>query len=321
MKKKILSLIILSYNTKKILQDCLGSLRKASVPGGYLLEIIVVDNGSVDGSAAWLQNWASRSLTNRFVREKKNLGFALGNNHGLKIASGDFVMLLNSDTIVRKDVFEKLVFYLEKNPRIGAVSPLLLLPDGQPQNDYYFRFPNLWQLAFYHQPLLRPLVMKTPLKWLVVSRGKTMTDRLKPPVQDRITQLAFEVDQLPGAALLVRRKVWNKVGGLDSDYHFLFEDVDWCWRARIRGFKLAVVPEAKITHLGGASWKKKLQKNKNQFYYQYFASMLLFVNKHYSFFASWVFFLSILVNFLTTFKWILAWDFLKNQGKQKKLWV
>ena len=209
-------------------------------------------------------------------------------------------MLLNTDTIVKKGAIEKLVEFLDKNPNT-AVAPLLILPDNRPQNDYYMKFPNLWQIFLYHNPL-RPLVMKIPFVSSLIAQ-KTMLNE-------------FIVDQLPGAALAADRKVWDDVGLLDEDYHFLFEDVDWCWRAKNKGMKLVVVSRAEIVHLGGASWKEKLQKDKNSFYYQFFASMLLFVRKNYTQKDQCLFKWAIIVNFILTLKLKLALNFLKQNGRQ-----
>jgi len=250
MKKVDLSIIILSYNTKKLLQQCLESVIKNSPPK---TEIIIVDNGSRDGSVRYINGLTNYGLTNyglriRAILNKKNLGFAGGNNIGIKAARGEYIMLLNSDTVVKKGAIENLINFLEKNtPDKLAVSPLLLLPDGQPQIDYYMRFPNLWQIFLYHNPVLRPVAMKIAFLRNLIAQKPC----LKP----------FEVDQLPGAALITPRGVWEKVGLLDKEYKFLFEDVDWCWRAKKLGIKLMVVPQAKIVHIGGASWKQKARKN------------------------------------------------------------
>jgi len=305
MKKVDLSIIILSYNTKKLLQQCLESVIKNSPPK---TEIIIVDNGSRDGSVRYINGLTNYGLTNyglriRAILNKKNLGFAGGNNIGIKAARGEYIMLLNSDTVVKKGAIENLINFLEKNtPDKLAVSPLLLLPDGQPQIDYYMRFPNLWQIFLYHNPVLRPVAMKIAFLRNLIAQKPC----LKP----------FEVDQLPGAALITPRGVWEKVGLLDKEYKFLFEDVDWCWRAKKLGIKLMVVPQAKIVHIGGASWKQKARENSSEFYYQFFASMLLFIRKNYGKIKGNIFKWAIILNFCLNLKPTLAWKFFKNNGRQ-----
>jgi len=256
------SIIILSWNTKRLLKDCLKSIYSLD-PKPYSLELIVVDNGSTDGSPEMVKKEFKEA---KLIQNKRNLGFAKGNNQGIKAARGDLIMLLNSDTVVHKGSIKKLAGATKDGP-LQAVSPLLILPDKKPQIDYYMKFPNLWQICLYHNPVLRPLALKIPLvRDLICFSPKKRT---------------FGVDQLPGAALMASRETWDKVGLLDEDYHFLYEDVDWCYRAKKLGVKLKVIPEAKITHIGGASWKKKLKEESFDFYQQYFSSLLLFVEKNY----------------------------------------
>jgi len=282
-----ISIIILSWNTKDLLKKCLKSIP-------FYAEIIIVDNGSTDGTIHFLNSLKWPNL--KIIKNKKNLGFAKGNNQGLEVAKGDFVMILNSDTIVQKGTLEKLVEFTKDTP-LYAVSPLLVNPNGTIQEEYYMRFPNLWQIFGYHYPLLRILFMRLPLKWLAVSRMK------KKP---------FEVEQLPGAALMAPKEVWQKVGLLDEDYQFLYEDVDWCWRAKKMRVKLMVVPEAKVTHLGGGSWKKKLNWDGFEFYRDYFEALLLFVRKNYGEGKLKFFRFSLLLNFLLRGKLKLFFYFLKK---------
>ena len=281
------SIVVLSWNTKDLLKKCLKSIP-------FYAEVIIVDNGSKDGTVHFLNSLKWPNL--KIIKNKKNLGFAKGNNQGLEVAKGDFVMILNSDTIVQKGTLEKLVEFTKDTP-LYAVSPLLVNPNGTIQEEYYMRFPNLWQIFGYHYPLLRILFMRLPLKWLAVSRMK------KKP---------FEVEQLPGAALMAPKEVWQKVGLLDEDYQFLYEDVDWCWRAKKMRVKLMVVPEAKVTHLGGGSWKKKLNWDGFEFYRDYFEALLLFVRKNYGEGKLKFFRFSLLLNFLLRGKLKLFFYFLKK---------
>lgn len=283
-----ISVIILSWNTKKLLKDCLQSLYTQD-PNPHTLETIVVDNGSTDGSPEMVRKFRSQisKLKIKLIKNKKNLGFAKGNNQGIKVAKGDLIMLLNSDTVVRKGAIKKLAKSVrDRVTPCQAVSPLLILPDGKPQIDYYMKFPNLWQVFLYHNPVFRPLALRVPfLRNLICFSAK-----------DR----PFPVDQLPGAALMAAKETWDKVGLLDEDYHFLYEDVDWCWRAKKLGCSLKVIPQAKITHIGGASWKKKLKEESFEFYKQYFSSFLLFVEKNYGRFKKLIFRIVLIKN------WVLS---------------
>jgi len=318
-----LSIIVLSYNTRELLKKCLGSvisdlqLAVREKGRGFdtppitnhqppITEIIVVDNGSTDGSVEEIKNEKlkikNKDLRLIVIENKKNVGFAKGNNQGIKEAGGEYIMLLNSDTVVEPGAIKKLLGFLENNPSV-AVSPLLILPSGRLQTDYYMRFPNFWQIFLYHNPILRPMVMRISFLRLLIAR--------------KAGDKPFKVDQLPGAVLLASREVWGKVGFLDEDYHFLFEDVDWCWRAKRLGIGRIVVSGAKITHIGGASWKQSLKENSFGFYYQFFASMLLFFRKNYGKFNATIFKWLIIINFFLTLKPKLAWQFIKNDGKQK----
>ncbi|HUV42514.1 MAG TPA: glycosyltransferase family 2 protein [Patescibacteria group bacterium] len=272
------SIIILSWNTKKLLRDCLKSVL-AQKP--LSLEVIVIDNASSDGSPEMVEKEFKQV---KLIRNKENLGFAKANNQGIKIAKGDLIMLLNSDTIVQKGTIKELIDSFQKQDRFKAVSPLLILPNKKPQIDYYMKFPNLWQVFLYHNPVLRPLVLK-----IAFLRNRICFFPRKEP---------FEVDQLPGAALIASKKTWDKVGLLDEDFHFLFEDVDWCYRARKLDCQLLVIPEAKIIHLGGASWKKRLEIESFDFYKQYFSSMLLFVEKNYGSPKKLIFRIALIKNWL-----------------------
>jgi len=295
-----ISLIVLSWNTKNLLRDCLKSINLKDV-----FEIIVVDNNSSDGS--W--EMVKKEFPNvKLIKNRKNLGFAKGNNQGIKKAKGNLIMILNSDTIISKGSLKKLADSFVRDNKIAAVSPLLLFKSGEIQEDYYMKFPNLWQIFFYHNRLLRSLILKTPLKSLILSKLSK--------------KKIIEVEQLPGAALMAKRGVWDKVGLLDEDYHFLYEDVDWCFRAKKLGFKLVVIPEAKIIHLGGGSWKKRINNESITFYKQYFTSMLLFVKKNYGQLELRLFKIALVTNFLITFKFKLASYFLfKRKIKQEKLWA
>ena len=297
-----LSIIIINWNTAKLLKQCLESVVNDSI-FDIKAEIIVVDNGSTDGSVEIVEKLIVQGskCKIKMIKNQSNIGFAKAVNQGIGESNGKIIFILNSDTIIKENAIKNLVVFLDRNSNM-AVSPLLLLPNNKVQNEYYMKSPNLWQVFLYHNPVLRPLVMKIPF--------------LKQLVAQKISQTFFEADQLPGAGIMMRKEVWNQIGPLDENYHFLFEDVDWCWRAKEKGINLIVVPEAKIIHLGGASWRKKKKQDKNNFYYQFFCSMLFFVRKNYGKAKGQIFKWAIIVNFILTFKVKLAYDFYKNNGKQ-----
>jgi hypothetical protein len=294
-KKAKVSVVILSWNTKDLLEKCLKSIP-------FSVEIIVVDNASTDGSLQYIDSLKWPNL--KVIANKENLGFAKGNNLGIKAATEDLIMILNSDIIVQKGAIEKLVgFYQEQKNKNLAFSPLLLNQDGTIQQQYYLKFPNLWQIFFYHNPFLRFWVMKTPLRQLIMNDLRKIKKGAP-----------FEIEPLQGAALMAPKEVWQKVGLLDEDYHFLFEDVDWSWRARQLGIKLFIVPEARVKHWGGASWQKRKEKAGFDFYRQHFSSFLLFVKKNYGEKKERLFRWALLLNFFSRGKFKLFFYFLKNQN-------
>ena len=268
MKPKV-SVVIVNWNTLTLLKECLNSIinNQSRPKVENKLEVIVVDNGSRDGSRKYLEQLNVKSEKLKVILNEKNSGFAKANNQGIKVAQGEYIMLLNSDTIVKQGALKTLVDYLDKHSKVAGVSPQLLNKDGSKQIDYYMKFPNLWQIIFYHNYPLRVLAMNTPIRYLFTNPNK-----YKP----------FDVDQLPGAALVTDKEVIDSFGDLDENFNFFFEDVDWCFRIRKKaGKKLKIIPSAQITHYGGASWKKWLEKNRLEFYSQYYLSLLKFVEKNY----------------------------------------
>ncbi len=261
-----LSIIIVNFNTKDLLEGCLKSLSTSNLK----FEVIVVDNGSSDNSVEFVRKFKVQNSKFKIIliENRDNLGFAKANNQGIDIAQGEYIMLLNSDTVVKNAALKILVDYLDKLPKVAGVSPQLLNEDGSKQIDYYMNFPNLWQIVFYHNYPLRLIAMNSPIRYLF-----TRANKVRP----------FNVDQLPGAALMTRKKIINDLGTLDEDFNFFFEDVDWCYRIKnTSDKKLQIVPQAEITHYGGASWKKWLKENRLGFYSQYYLSLLNFVEKNYN---------------------------------------
>lgn len=241
---------------------------------GY--EVIVVDNGSTDGSVETVLEsiksiTSTTSITSlRLIENKENLGFAKGNNIGIKQAGGEYIMLLNTDTVVKEGAIEKLVDFLdESSDKVAAVSPLVLNSDGTIQKDPCFlRFPSPLFVLFYYNSLLKKLALKFFPKLLF-----SFVDFSKPSF----------ADQLPGAAIMIRKKVLDKIGLFDEDYQIYFEDADLCLRMKRAGYKLMLEPLAQIVHLGRQSIKSLIDKEGiEKFYLLNFQSLFRFCRKHYS---------------------------------------
>lgn len=231
MKKPELSVIILNYNTKELLEDCLNSIKEYEheVP----LEVIVSDNASTDGSPDMIRKkfpWV------RLI-EGENEGFSKGNNRARPLVHGEMVLFLNPDTLVHEGVFTKTVRYLKEHKDVGAVTCKLILPDGSMDRDVRRRFPTP-RISFNRLIL-----------------GKTR-EYYYEDIPDTATH---EVEAIQGAFFLSWKKILDKVGWFDPAYFFDGEDVDLCFQIHKAGYKLVYYPEVYITHLKGVT-KGKVKK-------------------------------------------------------------
>jgi hypothetical protein len=261
--------VIVSYNTRALLHDCLHSLTACQVP----LRVVVVDNASTDGSAAMVRTQFPHV---HLLALATNHGFAGGNNRGLRalgyggpapgLAPPDYVLLLNPDTIVHAAALETLVAFLQEHPRVGVAAPRLLNADGSLQAAA-FRFPTL---------SMSLLDMFPP--------GEVLPGRLygswwhgRYPQETPHTTQPFAIDHPLGACLLVRRAVVDQVGLLDEGYFMYSEVIDWCWRIRQAHWAIWQVPAARVTHLGGAAtgpvrWRMlvELHRSRIRFFQQHY---------------------------------------------------
>lgn len=228
-----LSVIIVSWNVRRLLQRALTSCRASwgDRPG---LELIVVDNVSTDGTVEMLREVFSD--VTRVVNEE-NRGFTGGNNDGLDQARGQYLLLLNPDTEVLGDALPRLVAYMGQHPDVGMVGPQLRNPDGSVQSSRR-RFPTL-PVLFLESTWLQDLLPRRAL------------DRYY--FEDRSPQRAHPVDWITGAAMLTRRAVVDEVGGMDEAFFMYSEELDWCRRIRAAGWSIHYVPDARIVHHEGKS--------------------------------------------------------------------
>ncbi len=232
----MLSIIVVSYNTKQLLHNCLKSIEK-NRKELKSVEVIVVDNGSTDGSKEYLKT-TTKDL--KVIFNDRNLGFAEANNQGIKIAKGKYVLLLNSDTVVKAGALKQLVEFAEEKPDAGVIGSQLLNPDDSVQP------------SCYHSPSIFGAVKEF---WLGQKGAFT---KYAPGTKEPVA-----VDAVVGAAFLIRKEVIDKIGLLDEQYFMYFEDLDYCRRAWRAGYKVYYLPGAEIIHLHGASGKK-LKSKPNQ---------------------------------------------------------
>jgi len=228
-----LSIVVLSWNTADLLGACLASLEacRDELP----LEVVVVDNASADGSADMV---AARFPWCTLVRNPRNEGYAIGNNVGAARARGELLLLLNSDTEVPRGVLPVLVGFLRDHPAYGACAPRLDHPDGTVQRSCK-RFPSLLVAVFYDTWFGR---------WF--ERNRTIPRYL---MDDFDHVSSRDVEQPPGAALVIRRALFERLGGLDPELWLFFNDVDLCRRMHALGAKVRYLAEVRVLHHEGRS--------------------------------------------------------------------
>lgn len=213
------SIIVLNWNGKKFLKDCLDSLKKLTYPS---LEVIVVDNNSTDGSSEFVKrNYPKFTL----IENKRNYGFAGGNNIGFHASGGEYVLFLNNDTVVTPSFLEPLVQNCEKDPKIGCVQPQIRLIDNKSTLDQvgsYLSFVGF----LYHYGYKKKYSEKT--------YGKQR-----------------EIFSAKGACILLPRKVFEEIGLFDEDFFIFFEETDLCFRVWLSGRKVLYEPKSLIYHVVG----------------------------------------------------------------------
>ncbi|MDD5772642.1 MAG: glycosyltransferase family 2 protein [bacterium] len=231
-----LTISIVNWNTKELLKNCLESIFQNYSGNDY--EVIVVDNNSNDGSIEMLEKCFPRV---KKIKNEYNAGFGKANNQAMAVCEGEYILILNPDIVIKKGSLEKMLDFLEKNESAGAAGAKLLNPDGTVQmKGFYRKFPSLMQILLFKSVLYK-----------IFRHFEGISSRYF-EYQD-INNL-HEVDQIPGACILVKREVYKKIGGFDEEYFIWYEDVDWCYRMKKAGWKLYYLPEAEITHYGGQSF-------------------------------------------------------------------
>ncbi len=231
-----ISVIIVNWNVKELLRDCLRSVLAAlEAAPGLAAEIIVVDSASTDGSPQMVRDEFPQV---QLIASAVNLGYAGGNNAGAAMAQGRTLFLLNPDTVVQPDALARLVDFMETHPQAGAAAPQLRWPDGSVQSSRR-RFPTVGSL-FWESTLLA--------QWFPRNRYARRYHCTDLPADQ-----PQRVDWAVGAALLIRAEAWRQVGPIDNDYFMYFEETDWCRRAAGDGWQIHYRPEAVVTHFEGQS--------------------------------------------------------------------
>lgn len=257
-----LSIIILNYNTKEITKQTVESVINTTKNIDY--EIFLLDNGSSDGSIEFFQEEYEQALNINLIFNDENLGFSKANNQAIKKAKGKYVLLLNSDTIVKEECIVKCMDYMDKHPQVGALGPKIVLADGSLDHACKRGFPTPSASLYY---ILN-------LEKFFPKSEKFGRYRMSHLSNDEIN----EVDALTGAFMMVRKEVVEKIGALDERFFMYGEDLDWCYRIKEAGWKIIYYPESLLIHLKGQSSRKK---RRYKTIYQFHKTMLQFYNKHY----------------------------------------
>lgn len=262
-----LSIIIINYNTFELTKQTIRSIICADLNFNY--EIILVDNKSKDDSLEKLKATFKTLIDNKTIKiiaNENNLGFSKANNIGIKQSTGDYILLLNSDTIIKQDIsgdntLKSCLDYIKKDNNIGALGCRVLLENGDLDHACKRGFPTPKASLYYFLGLDK----KNPEKY-----GQYDALHLKE------TEIG-EVDALIGAFMLIPRKVFEEVGLLSEDFFMFGEDIDLCYRIKESGYKIVYYGHAIITHLKGQSSKKQRSK----VIFDFHNAMWIFYKKHY----------------------------------------
>ncbi len=263
MNKKILpvSVIIGTYKTKDFALKALAALyNAASLPQ----QVIVIDNNSGDGTIEFLRSVFPQA---EYVQNEKNLGYAGSNNRAMReFATQPYVWLLSSDTETGAHSLEQLYDYMESHPKVGAVGPQLVYPDGSLQSVGGF-FPTPLNVFLYLFPVtkLLPRTIKQKIKQIGLS-------------PQAIPESGLELDYVTGAAILLRKKALDSIGLMSEDFYMYFEDTDLCLRLGRVGWKCIVINCDPVMHVYGGSFKTQYDKRRLRITLD---SLVLFVKKHY----------------------------------------
>ncbi len=252
-----ISILIVSWNVRDLLLACLAALPDAVADATY--EVILVDNASRDGTVDAVREAFPQV---QIIANQENRGFTGGNNQALALARGRSLLLLNPDTRPLPGSIAELHHFLQSHPDVGAVGPRLWYGDGSPQPNRR-RFPTLSTL-FTESTIIQHYLPGLPLFAHYI-----MADQPDDQVQ--------EVDWLVGAALMVRREVYQQVGGLDESFFMYSEELDWCRRIKAAGWRICYDPAAEIIHYEGKSSEQAVARRDIAF----FSSRVRYTRKYH----------------------------------------
>lgn len=252
-----LSIVIVNYNVEYFLEHCLYSVQKAIK--NIDAEVLIVDNNSVDGSVKMLKQKFPEFY---LIENKENVGFAKANNQAMRIAKGEYILLLNPDTVVEEDTFEKCISFMDSHKDCGGLGIKMIDGQGNILKESKRGFPTPWA------------------SFCKMSGLTSLFPNSKKYAQYYMGHLSYEetnqVDILAGAYMMMRKECLDKVGLLDEDYFMYGEDIDLSYRITLGGYKNYYFPEATIIHYKGESTKK----SSLNYVYTFYNAMAIFAKKH-----------------------------------------
>jgi GT2 family glycosyltransferase len=254
-----LSVIIVNYNVEHFLEQCLLSVRQASQ--GLAVETYVVDNASVDGSCAMVEE---RFPEVHLIRNRDNVGFSKANNQAVRISKGEYVLLLNPDTVVEEDTFSKIIDFMDAHPKAGGLGVRMVDGKGNFLPESKRGLPTPW-VAF----------CKISGVYRLFKRSKRFNHYYMGYLDEHATN---EVEILSGAFMMMRRKALDEVGLLDESFFMYGEDIDLSWRIVKGGWENWYLPETSIIHYKGESTKK----GSLNYVFVFYKAMVIFAEKHFS---------------------------------------
>lgn len=256
------SICILTHNQPRLLPLCVSACISEIDRAGVDAEIIIVDNGSVDG---YPQTLATYSRV-RIIRSGQNLGFSSGNNLAIRDSRGRYVLILNDDAVLQENCLGLMLRKIEADPQIGAVGPKLLNPDGSVQHGFSNK-RSITMMSLICDVLYLGLFFRkwTPTRSLLTRLGND--------------EVSGEAAEIAGACLLIRRQALDAVGPFDESFYRWFEDTDLCYRIGRARWTLVYLAEARATHYGSSSLKKLERSETTRMFYE---SEVRFLRKHWS---------------------------------------
>jgi len=230
-----LSVIVLCWNDRKVIENCLQSIYSKTHSTEF--EVIVPDNGSTDGSIEFIRGSYPQV---RVIENGRNLRFAKANNVGIRASRGEYILILNPDTIIHDGALDRMIGFADEHPEVGAFGCRVLNPDGSYQASArpFASFKGEWIAALY-------------LRWLGRVNGWFTSDGY--PGWHGATRR--QVDWVSGCFILARGDLLKSIGGFDEQFFYYYEDMDLCRRIWQAGNPIVYFPDATITHLGGQSTK------------------------------------------------------------------